>query len=256
MRKLLVLALVLALVFSMSGIGMAAEVTKDMKILIDCYSDVQFNTPSQWEGLFGGGDDLDFGAPGLYISDGIEGTGGGTEGKVLELWDDVLTEANSIGDYSYSPSIVFGSGVEGSELFSVDANCKVDVTLSADWTNWVDTPTLLLVHSDSSWDGGTFMDNFNGILEWGQWLAWIKNPVDYPPANADYDEVIRLHNEEVLENDTFTLDFIEDYHCKGPIDFTIDGALLIPKISQTRAGEHSAVVKITVGASEDDVVVY
>lgn len=247
MRKLLVLALALALVFSMSGFGIASDSdSQPFSVKVNPYMTVAFNTPVEWAGLFGNGQDINLGKPAIYISNGLEATAG----KVEEIWEDVLLA--SPGDYMYTPTeISFAPGVEGAELFSVDANCLVDVTLSADWDTsgtWVDAPSLLLVHSDSSWNGGTYLSSFNGIMTWYDFLAYIGNQVS-DPANTAYQDMIDEHNSIGTTNDTFTLDFVNDYKCKGPIDFTIDGALLIPKVSQAPAGTYEAEVTITVAAA-------
>ena len=255
MKKILVLSLALVFVFSLSALACTpgdplCSDSTEMKIKINDYCEAEFNTPDDWAKLFGNGTDSGIGKPGLYISDGMGYTAPYVK---TDLWADVLAAAPVPPDYDYDPeTISFGSGVEGAEAFSIDANTKVKVTLSSDWSGWMNTPTLLMVHSSANWDGGNFIseDEWNGILDWDQYLAYIANHVD-DPANTQYQGMIDKHNELVNDgNDGFYLDFPNDYLCHGPLDFTIDGALLIPKASQVASGDYQTTVNITVAAAE------
>lgn len=255
MKKILVLSLVLVFAFSLSALACTpgdplCSDTTDMKIKINDYCEAEFNTPDEWARLFGNGTDSNIGKPGLYISDGMGFTAPYVK---TDLWADVLAAAPSPGDYSYDPeTISFGSGVEGAEAFSIDANTKVKVTLSSDFVGWMNAPTLLMVHSSANWDGGKYIpaEEWNGIGNWDEYLAYIANHVD-DPVNAQYQGMVTAHNALVNDGkDSFILDFPEDYICHGPLDFTIDGALLIPKASQVASGDYETTVNITVAAVE------
>ena len=262
MKKILVLSLILVFAFSLSALATGNGCTPDdpdyplcgdsvdMKIKVNDYCEADIFTPDAWKGLFGRGTDQGIGAPGLYITDGQISSTDITD-PTDGIWKDVL--AASPNDYSYDPAdILFNPGDEGAEVFSVDANTKVKVTISADWDQpdkWLNAPTLLMVYSDANWGGGDHVD-FNGIGSFNNMLAYLANPVS-TPNNEDYKLMIEKHNDLLDDNrEFFVLDFPNDYLCQGPLDFTINGALLIPKISQVAAGDYLTTVSITVAPTE------
>jgi len=265
MRKILVMSLALVLVFS--SIALASDCdslcgdSTDMKVKINGYCEAFFDTPAGWSRLFGNGMDLGIGEPGVYISNGKV-----TKDDVFEvggLWEDVLAEVPAYyASYFDSANMLFdaSTGDEGSELFSIDANTSVNVTISSDWNDagkWLNTPTLLMIYSVDDLDKfgnykpeGLTDENWNGIgIDWNQ-FAYIANEIDPLPTNTEFTALITKHN-EIEDNPMFNLDFPNNYMCHGPLDFIITGALLIPKVSQVAAAEYNATVYITVDAANE-----
>lgn len=264
MKKILVLSLALVLVFSSIALATNCDPlcgdSTDLKVKINENCKAFFDTPAEWSGLFGNGDDAGIGEPGVYISNGkvtkddVVGTGG--------LWETVLTHVPAYySSYFTEANMIFdpATGDEGSELFSIDANTNVNVTISSDWDDadkWLDTPTLLMVYSveDLSKFGADIPDgltdeNWNGIGTDWMMYAYIANAVGLP-FNGEFTNLIEAHN-DIVDSPTFNLDFPTDYMCHGPLDFIITGALLIPKASQVAAENYEATIYITVDAADE-----
>ena len=244
MKKLLVMVLAMLLIMSFSAVGLAAEAEADVDVMVtvEPYYDVWFATPINYYGLFG---DINtpIGQPGIYISDGQA-----TVDSVTGIWSSALaaTVSNGISsgqvyqDYFQEGQI----GDPRVELFKVDANTMVDVTLSADFTGWMNAPTLFRVSSDAD------EPTINGYGDWATDLALVGNTVNHV-NNGDYNALLDAHNTAAAGlDDTFTLDFAEELLCHGPIDFHLNGALWMPKASQVAAGDYEATVIITVAASQ------
>jgi len=246
MKKLLVIVLAMLLVMGVSAVGLAAsheEAEVDVNVTVEPYYDVWFDTPANYYGVFG---DINtpIGQPGIYISDGQA-----TVNSVTGIWSSALAAAVSNGissgqvyqDYFQEGQI----GDPRVELFKVDANTMVDVTLSADFTGWMNAPTLFRVSSDAT------EPTINGYGNWATDLALVGNTVQNV-NNADYNPLLDAHNTAVAGlDDTFTLDFAEELLCHGPIDFHLNGALWMPKASQVAAGDYEATVIVTVAASQN-----
>ncbi len=244
MKKLLVLALAMLLVMGVSAVGLAQNDSDNVgvNVTVAPYYEIWFDTPASYKGLFGN-TNTPIGQPGIYISDGQA-----TVNSVMGIWSNAISQAVSDGittgqvyqDY-------FDEGQLGDpqvELFKVDANTIVDVTLSADFTGWMNAPTLFRVSSD---DNNNYI---NGYGDWADDLALVGNTVS-PVNNGNYNDTLAAHNTAVAGlNDTFTLDFADQLLCSGPIDFHLNGALWMPKASQVAAGDYEAEVIVTVAAAQ------
>ncbi|RAK10620.1 hypothetical protein C8C77_10411 [Halanaerobium saccharolyticum] len=243
MKKLLVMVLAMLLVMGVSAVGLAADAEADVDVMVtvDPYYDVWFDTPGSYKGLFGN-TMHPIGQPGIYISDGQA-----TVNSVTGIWSNAIAAAVNSGVTSGQVyQDYFDEGQLGDpqvELFKVDANTIVDVTLSADFTGWMNAPTLFRVSSD---DDNNYI---NGYGDWATDLAVVGNTVN-PVFNGDYNDLLNEHNMAVEGlDDTFTLDFAEELLCHGPIDFHLNGALWMPKASQVAAGDYEATVIVTVAAA-------
>ncbi|MFW6269232.1 MAG: hypothetical protein ACOC4G_04035 [Bacillota bacterium] len=249
MKKLLILGLMAAFVLSMSAGILADSVSTDaevdVEITISEYFDVWFDTPDNYKGLFGQHDDSfseEIGEPGIYVSDG-----NATKNSVLNIWDTAINTATNAGiDSGMVNEAYFAEGQIDDpmvELFKVDANTVVDVTLGADFDDWMNAPTLFRVSSDVD------EETINGYGDWHDDLALVGNEVAHV-NNEAYNDLIDDHNDAVADlNDTFTLDFAEELLCNGPLDFHLNGAFWLPKISQVAADEYSTDVIVTVAAA-------
>ncbi len=240
MRKLLVLSLALVLVLSMSGIGMAFEYGKDgdqgatagVTVEVMPMMDIWYDSPGTYDGLFGsisGGGELDLG-PGIYISDGTA-----TNNSAVNLWGaagatlgDILTD--------YNP----GEVTKYVEMFKVEANTLVEVTLTADFSNWMNTPTFFRVSSDAN--------GIKGIGSWGDELArYVNSGLTYKAETPqEYKDIIDIHNALSPDN-TFEIDFA-NYLCEGPLEFHVNAGLWLLKFGQVAADEYTADVTVTVAA--------
>lgn len=243
MKKFIVLFLMIALVFSMGSMVMAAstEVVTDVdvNITITEYFDAWFDTPDHYQGLFGVGNsgEVPIGEAGIYISDGQA-----TVNSALGIWNSAGATSAMVHGEFFNKGQLDNPQVE---MFKVDANTMVDVTLSSTWDNWLNAPTLFRVSSSDS------DDRINGFGNWNDDLAVIGNDVE-PVNNSEYQAIVDAHNTAVNNdlNPTFTLDFGDELICNGPLEFHLNGALWLPKISQVAAGDYSTDVVITVAASE------
>ncbi|SIR53128.1 hypothetical protein [Halanaerobium kushneri] len=242
MKKLLILSLALLFVMSISGVIIAAEANVGVNVTVSPYMDVWFvpadESDPDYLGLFGN-DALEIGEPGIYISDG-----NATKNSVLSIWDPVKTAAETDGITSFLVlQDYFSQGqlpAPQVEKFKVDANTNVNVTLSANFDDWMNAPTIFRVSSDDT--------DINGIGDWATDLALVGNTVDMV-SNAVYNPALTAHNNAVTGlNDTFSLDFANTYLCHGPLEFHLNGALWIPKASQVAADDYSATVIVTVSA--------
>ncbi|MFW5986192.1 MAG: hypothetical protein ACOCQH_02405 [Halanaerobiales bacterium] len=245
MKKIAILVLSLALVMGISAVSFASstDVTADVgvNVTVAPYYDVWFVPDAEgYKGLFGN-DEVPIDQPGIYISDGQA-----TVNSVLGIWEDAIDSAEANGIETgevYQEYFVEGQLDDPQvELFRVDANTMVDVTLSSDFEGWMNAPTLFRVSSDE--------DEINGIGDWATDLAVIGNTVQ-TVANEDYNGLLNAHNAALEElNDTFTLDFAEELLCHGPLEFHLNGALWLPKASQVAADEYDTTVTVTVAAAQ------
>ncbi|MFP4661299.1 MAG: hypothetical protein ACLFPF_03835 [Halanaerobiales bacterium] len=247
MKKIIALLLMLGLVLGMGSVVMAqdsASADVDVNVTISEYYDVWFDTPDTYKGLFGVGDDeydgnqIDIGEAGIYISDGKA-----TRVCAVDYWaaggatDDMVVEEFYDEGQLDDPQV---------ELFKVDANTVVDVTLSSDFDGWLNAPTLFRVSSSGT------DERINGIGDWEDDLAVIGNEVAQVD-NEDFHDIIDAHNDGLEGLDpTFTIDFADTYICHGPLEFHVNGALWLPKISQVAADEYSTELVVTVAASDTD----
>ncbi|RAK10616.1 hypothetical protein C8C77_10415 [Halanaerobium saccharolyticum] len=244
MKKLLVVVLAMLLVAGFSAVGLAASPAVAeviVNVTVEPYYDVWFDTPDIYKGLFGN-ENTPIGQPGIYISDGNT-----TRNSVLDIWDSAIAYAENNGISSgevYEAYFEEGQGASPQvELFKVDANTTVDVTLSADFTGWMDAPTIFRVSSDQD------TDQINGYGDWATDLALVGN-TGLTANNPLYQPLLDEHNTAAAGlDDTFTLDFADELLCYGPIDFHLNGALWMPKVSQVAAGDYEAIVIVTVAAS-------
>jgi hypothetical protein len=244
MRKILVLALAMLLVMGVSAVGLAQNDSDNVgvNVTVAPYYEIWFATPGNYLGLFGN-TTYPIGQPGIYISDG-----GTTRNSVLSTWSAAIAAAQSNGINSGQVyQDYFDEGQIGDpqvELFKVDANTQVDVTLSADFAGWMNAPTLFRVSSDED------EPTINGYGDWATDLAVVGNTVSHV-NNGDYNDLLDEHNDALAGlNDTFTLDFADELLCSGPIDFHLNGALWMPKASQVAAGDYDATVIVTVAAAQ------
>jgi hypothetical protein len=247
MRKFSIVVLALFLVMGLSAWGLAADTDSlNFSVTVAPYYEIEFDTPANYKGLFAQ-HEASFsemiGKPGIYVSDG-----GVTRDFAIDVfWAPAIVSAQANGINSgvlNAPYFAEGQINDPMvELFKVDANTMVDVTLSADWSGWMNAPTILRVSSDE--DEATI----NGYGDWDTELAVVGNTVNNV-FNADYNDLLDDHNTALAGlNDTFTLDFAEELLCHGPIDFHLNGALWMPKASQVAAGEYSAEVTVTIAAT-------
>ncbi|MFP4020921.1 MAG: hypothetical protein ACLFUK_04885 [Halanaerobium sp.] len=245
MKKLFVIVLSILLITVFSAVGLAAApavAEVEVNVTVEPYFEVWFDTPEIYKGLFGN-ENTAIGQPGIYISDGNT-----TRNSVLEIWDSAIISAENNGISSgevYGDYFDEGQGDSPQvELFKVDANTKVNVNLSADFSDWMNAPTIFRVSSDQD------SNDINGYGDWATDLALVGN-TDLTANNPLYQSLLDEHNTAVAGlNDTFTLDFADELLCYGPLDFHLNGALWLPKTSQVAAGDYKTIVIVTVSASE------
>jgi hypothetical protein len=242
MRKLSIVVLALLLVMGLSAWGLAADTDSlNFSVTVAPYYEIWFDTPANYLGLFGN-TTYPIGQPGIYISDG-----GATVTSVTGIWSSAIAAAQINGITSgqvYQDYFQQGQIDDPQvELFKVDANTEVDVTLSADFTGWMNAPTLFRVSSSET------EPTINGYGTWATDLAVVGNTV-VNVNNPAYNPLLDAHNTALAGlDDTFTLDFGDDLLCHGPLEFQVNGALWMPKASQVAAGDYSAEVIVTVAAT-------
>ncbi|MFW6381093.1 MAG: hypothetical protein ACOCZ3_00995, partial [Bacillota bacterium] len=176
--------------------------------------------------------------PGIYINDGQS-----TVNSVMDSW---WKQAIGPLNPGLQPEVLNVYNEEDGdphqlvELFKVDANTDVEVILTANWGDWMNTPTLFRVSSDE--------EDINGIGDWSEDLAVVSNQVNQV-ENEDYHQIINTHNSLERESDSFFLNFkSEDLICQGPFEFHLNVALWLLKISQVAAGDYQVEAVVTVMA--------
>ncbi|MFW6015720.1 MAG: hypothetical protein ACOCRK_04730 [bacterium] len=229
------------LVLGFSSALFAADTdTLTFDITVEPAMDIWFVQPllEGYKGVFGS--DSPVGEAGIYISDG-----GATETSALNIWASAISYADE-NDIERAIVAAYSDGNTlpdpQVDMFKVDANVNVLVTIESDFAGWLNAPTLLRVSSDE--------EEIQGIGDWSTDLAVIGNEVEQV-NNSLYNTIIDYHNEAVEQSDSFEILFGDDYICHGPLEFHLNGALWLPKVSMIAADEYQTDVVITVAALDD-----
>jgi hypothetical protein len=253
MKKIMLLGLAVLLIMGMSPAVLAVNGSvsdnQDITVEISEYYAVEFlphgidKYGNDIVGLFGEGQagfEL-LGAPGIYVSDGSS-----TKNRIKSLWSAAIAVApEAVVDPDDYYMYAAGTSPNTVDVFTVDANTEVEVTLSSDFLGWLNAPTILRVSSSEN-----DPSYIHGIGNWSDQLAEIRNLVSYVP-NSDYDAMIDQHNALSLDP-SFVLDFTDTdfendkYLCYGPIEFHVNAAIWLPKVSMAAAGEYTTNIVVTV----------